>query len=185
MQSEKRQGADLGPPGPLFIHEGGTIGNTLSLLIPLRAGATSQAAILCLATRVFELLLPLPLVAMEAASANPACQQSRLLCQRLSQSTFPVSSGQHTPRGRRVETEKAAVMPGIQHSGWYSGNLSNIFQNRPPPRSSLTCLFSCKKSSPNRPPTFLALFCLCLSAMLSAVDLQGCILRAANGFHGE
>ena len=83
MQSEKRQGADLGPQGPLFIHEGGTIGNTLSLLIPLRAGATSQAAILCLATRVFQLLLPLPLVAMEA------CQQSRLLCQRLSQSTFP------------------------------------------------------------------------------------------------
>lgn len=68
MQSEKRQGADLGPQGPLFIHDGGTIGNTLSLLIPLRAGAASQAVILCLATRVFELLLPLPLVAMEAAS---------------------------------------------------------------------------------------------------------------------
>lgn len=106
MQSEKRQGADLGPQGPLFIPEGGTIGNTLSLLIPLRAGATSQAAILCLATRVFELLLPLPLVAMEAASANLACRQSRLLCQRLSRSTFPCQlRAAHTQRAQGRDGE--------------------------------------------------------------------------------
>lgn len=125
----------------------------------------------------------LPLVAMEAASENLACQQSRLLCHRLSQSTFPVRSGQHTPRECRLGMEEAAVMPDREHSSRCFPKLQP-FQN-PPPRSSLTYLFPSDESLSEHSLTFLALLCLCLPAMLPVVDLCGCTLRASNAFCAE
>jgi len=159
------------------------MGNTLCLLIPLRAGGTPQAAILCQATRAFQLLLSiasgcygscfrkscLPTVKAslsEAVSEYFPCQLRAAHSQKVQ--ARDVGGSCHTRKRAQL-----MVLPKLQP-----------FQNHLP-RFYLTYVFPSDESPSEPSSTFLLLLCLCLPVMLSEVDMCGYTLRASNAFHAE